>query len=94
MAQDSTRAVNLPMTSEYYHHVHMANLAEESANVRRGQVKSRLERKHPLATEEWWDMECSKDFIWKGLVATQQFHVRQATMYGLGAILEALSSKG
>ena len=81
-------------TGRYREHVRLADLAEAQANKRRASYREWLAKKQPNASEEWLDTECSKDHQFKALVATQQFHARQATMYGLGAILEALSSKG
>jgi len=94
MAQDSTRPMPRSYTGRYREHVRLADMAELKANKRRADYRAALARRNPQASEEWLDMECSKDHYFKAHVATQQFHVRQASMYGLGAILEALSSKG
>jgi hypothetical protein len=94
MAQDSTRPMPRSYTGRYREHVRLADQAEDKANKRRAEYRTWLANRQPNASAEWLDNECSKDHQFKALVATQQFHVRQAQMYGMGAILEALSSKG
>jgi hypothetical protein len=82
------------MTRAYHHHVVKADLFEIKANARREAIKKVIIQRNPNASSEWVEKECSADHYFKAHVAAQQFHVRQATMYGLGAILEALSSEG
>jgi hypothetical protein len=94
MAQDSTRPSPLSAKQKYWANVAAADDAERKANNRRMVYRAWLAGRQPDASSEWLDQECSKDHQFKSFVAVQQFHVRQAQMYGLGAILEALSSRG
>ena len=79
-----------PMKSVYDYHVTQADLHERRANKRRDAVKFVIAERNPRAGEEWVNKEASNDARFKELVATQQFHVRQATMYGLGALMESM----
>lgn len=88
MAQVSTP--RLTFTQEYREHVRKAGIYEVKATKRRERVLEYLAEKNPNASSEWYEIEASKDYYFKSYVASQQFHARQATMYGPGAILEVL----